>query len=81
MTERGRGGNAEHRRPNLFYLTFSNWRGSRAEPPTHDWRKIKTVEEAKEIAAKARKSKDKNVVARARRASASEAFSSTYFRG
>ena len=47
VTERGRGGNAEQRRPNLFYLTFWNWRGSRAEPPTHDWRKIKTIEEAK----------------------------------
>jgi hypothetical protein len=74
VTERGRGGNAEHRRPNLFYLTFSNWRGSKAEPPTHDWRGIKTIEEAHEIAAKARKSKDRNVVARARRASAKRRF-------
>ena len=74
VTERGRGGNAEHRRPNLFYSTFSNWRGSKAEPPPHDWRKIKTIEEAKEIAANARKSKDKNVVARARRASAKRHF-------
>ena len=65
ITERGRGGNAEHRRPNLYYLTFSNWRGSRAEPPPHDWRKIKTIEDAKEIAAEARKSKDKHAVARA----------------
>jgi hypothetical protein len=74
VTEHGRGGNAEHRRPNLFYLTFSNWRGAKAEPPTHDWRKIKTIEEAHEIAAKARKSKDRNVVARARRASAKKLF-------
>ncbi len=70
VTEHGRGGNAEHRRPNLFYLTFANWRGSRAQPPTHDWRKIKTIEEAQETAAKARKSKDRNVVARARKVSA-----------
>ena len=74
ITERGRGGNAEHRRPNLYYLTFSNWRGSRAEPPSHDWRKIKTIEDAKEIAAEARKSKDKLAVARANRASAKKHF-------
>jgi hypothetical protein len=43
VTERGRGGNAEHRQPNLFFLTFAHARNSRAEPPTHDWRKIKTV--------------------------------------
>jgi hypothetical protein len=81
VTERGRAGNAEHRRPNLFYLTFSNWRGSRAEPPSHDWRKIKTIEEAKEIAAKARKSKDKNVVARARKAAAKRRFPVTIIGG
>jgi hypothetical protein len=74
VTEHGRGGNAEHRRPNLFYLTFANWRGSRAEPPTRDWRKIKTIEEAQEIAAKARKSKDGNVVARARKSAAKWRF-------
>ena len=66
VTEHGRGGNAEHRRPNLFYLTFANWRGSRAAPPTHDWKKIKTVEEAEQIASEARRSKDKVAVARAR---------------
>ena len=48
--ERGRGGNAEHRKPSMFRLTFAHNRNSRAEPPTHDWRKIKTVEQALEIA-------------------------------
>jgi hypothetical protein len=70
VTEHGRGGNAEHRRPNLFYLTFANWRGTRAEPPTHDWKKIKTVEDAEQIADQARKNKDRNAVTRARKASA-----------
>jgi len=44
--KRGRGGNADHRQPNRFFLTFAHGRGSRACPPTHDWRKIKTIEEA-----------------------------------
>ena len=39
-------GNAEHRQPNHFLLTFAYGRDSRAQPPTHDWRKIKTIEEA-----------------------------------
>src|SRR5262245_29174267 len=41
VTERGRGGNAEHRRPNFFRLTFAHDRNSNREPPTHDWRTIK----------------------------------------
>src|SRR5262249_53481493 len=36
VTERGRGGNAEYRQPNLFFLTFANSRSSNT--PTHDWR-------------------------------------------
>jgi hypothetical protein len=57
VTEHGRGGNADYRRPNLFYLTFANWRGSKAQPPSHDWRKIETVADAERIAAEARKAK------------------------
>jgi len=57
VTEHGRGGNAEHRAPNLFFLTFANGAGS-STPPTHDWRKVKTVEEAMAIAKTARASKD-----------------------
>jgi hypothetical protein len=60
--ERGRGGNADYRRPNLFYLTYSNWRGSKAEPPSHDWKHIKSMEEALRIAREARAAKDRNAV-------------------
>src|SRR5262249_21816097 len=49
VMERGRGGNAEHRRPNLFRLTFAYDRNNHREPPTHDWRQTKTFEEAHEI--------------------------------
>ena len=51
VTERGRAGNAEWRRPNLFRLTFRDV--SRAAP-THEWRRIKTMEEAKALAQAAR---------------------------
>ena len=56
--KRGRGGNADNSTPNLFGLTFSYDRGSRASPPTQDWRKIKTVENAMKIAQDARQNKD-----------------------
>jgi hypothetical protein len=63
ITERGRGGNREYRTPNKFYLTFAFGRGSRAKPPTDEWRKIKTIEEAKAIARAARAAKDQRAVA------------------
>jgi hypothetical protein len=67
VTEHGRGGNADHRQPNLFFLTFANSRDSRANPPTHDWRKIKTIEEAELIAAEARSHRNPYAVARGKR--------------
>jgi hypothetical protein len=60
VTERGRAGNAEYRKPNMFYLTFSTWRGS---PPTHEWRRIKTIEEATKIATDARANKNQQAIA------------------
>jgi hypothetical protein len=62
ITERGRGGNREYRTPNKFYLTFARGRESRANPPTDEWRKIKTMEEAKAIARTARAAKDQRAV-------------------
>jgi len=62
VTERGRGGNSEHRQPNKFFLTFAHSRESRQSPPTHDWRKIKTMEEAMEIAQAARENKNPRAV-------------------
>jgi hypothetical protein len=46
VTKRGRGGNAESREPSLYRLTFAHDRNSRQSPPAHDWRKVKTAEEA-----------------------------------
>lgn len=67
VTERGHGGNAEHRSPNYFFLTFAHARNSRAQLPTHDWRKIKTDEEAAEIAHAARADKNPRAVALGKR--------------
>ena len=65
--ERGRGGNAEHHTPSLFGSTFSQHRNSRSHPPTDDWRKIKTIEEAEQIARAARNAKDQRAVAHGKR--------------
>lgn len=70
VTERGRGGNAEYRKPSLFFLTFAHGRDSRVNPPTHDWRKIKTIEEAQSIACAARANKDPDAVRFAQRRAA-----------
>lgn len=65
--KRGRGGNAEHRTPSLFGLTFAYHRGSRRNPPTDDWRRIKTIEEAEQIARAARQAKDQHAVEHGKR--------------
>jgi hypothetical protein len=67
VTEHGRGGNSEYRQPSKFFLTFAHCRTSRDQPPTHDWRKIKTVEEAEAIAAAAREAKSPAAVMSGRR--------------
>src|SRR5262249_20888208 len=60
--KRGLGGNADHRGPNSFSVTFAHGRGGRAYPPTHEWRKIKTIEEAQAIADAARAAKNARAV-------------------
>jgi hypothetical protein len=56
--KRGRGGNADHRKPSMLFLTYVYGRNNRNLEPPHDWKKIKTVEEAEEIARKGRNAKD-----------------------
>ena len=67
VTERGRGGNAEHRSPNLFFLTFAHGRDSRTVPPTYEWRKIETRAEAERIARAARANKNPIAIAHGKR--------------
>jgi hypothetical protein len=52
ITERGRAGNAEFRSPHRFRLTY--FHVGRA-PPTNEWQRIKTVEEAQALARAARR--------------------------
>jgi hypothetical protein len=67
VTERGRGGNAEYGTPNLFSLTFAQTRDSGKHPPTHDWRRLKTLHEAEEAAQSARNNKDPRAVEHGKR--------------
>jgi hypothetical protein len=67
VTERGRGGNAEHRSPNCFYLTYAQSRDSRRHPPTDEWRHIKTLSEAHQIARAARANKNEFAIERGKR--------------
>jgi hypothetical protein len=48
-------------------LTFANGRDSHKNPPTHHWRRIKTPEEAEQIARAARAAKDPHAVAHGKR--------------
>lgn len=67
LTERGRGGNAEYGRPNLFFLTYAQSRDSGKHPPTHDWRRFKTLDEAEQAAQSARNNKDPRAVEHGKR--------------
>ncbi len=51
ITERGRAGNAEYRAPNKFRLTY---RPTASCKSTDEWKRIKTIEEAKAISIAAR---------------------------
>jgi hypothetical protein len=67
ITERGHGGNAEYRSPNRFYLTYAHTNDSKRRPPTDEWRRIKTLEEANQIARSARAKKSTSAVERGKR--------------
>jgi hypothetical protein len=53
ITQHGRAGNADFRIPNKFRLTHQHANDG-AEPATNEWRRIKTLEEAENIAKLAR---------------------------
>jgi hypothetical protein len=59
ITERGCAGNAGYRRPSHYRLTYRDSEGVRGDG-THDWRRVKTVQEAIRIAAEARKTPPEN---------------------
>jgi hypothetical protein len=57
VTEAGRAGNAEWRKPNLFRLTY---RHTDNGPPTNEWARIETIAEAKALACEARSKLSQN---------------------
>lgn len=59
VTERGCAGNADARRPNLFRLTYRNAEGVLSDG-SHEWKRIKTMEEAKRTASEARATPSEN---------------------
>jgi hypothetical protein len=59
VTEHGTAANAGHRRANLYRLTFRDAEGVLSDG-THEWRRVKTMQEALRIAAEARKTPPEN---------------------
>ena len=59
--QHGRGGNADHHEPNKMYLTYAYT--TRANLPTHDWKRFETREEAELAAKEARAAKNPRFVA------------------
>ena len=64
ITERGRAGNAEFRRPSKYRLTY---RHTARAASTNEWERIKTDNEAKEIARAARNEKQKTTGGKSRK--------------
>jgi hypothetical protein len=67
ITQRGRGGNAEHRQPNRFLLNYMCGAVDAHEQVTNTWKRVQTVDEAEKLCAEARESKDPKNVAYGRR--------------
>src|SRR5262249_4930240 len=56
VTERGVAGNAEHRAPSQYRLTYRGADGIMGDG-SHEWRKLQTIEDAKATQQAARKAK------------------------
>jgi hypothetical protein len=61
-TRQGRGGNADSRTASLWRITYRDAREDDGPVATNEWRKIKTLTEAKNIASAARANKDERAV-------------------
>jgi hypothetical protein len=64
ITEKGAAGNENHRRAARYRLTYVN--NSGRSQPSHEWKTIKTAEDADSIAAIARRAKDPRAAAAGR---------------
>ena len=63
ITEQGRAGNAAWRTPSKYRLTYRHSKGA-PDDGTHEWRQIKTIEDAKRIAKAARETPRMNIPAK-----------------
>ena len=79
ITARGCAGNENYRRPNLFRLTYRPAKNAPTGDGTHEWRSIKTVEQAEALAQQARREVDPRARALGR-ARARKKIPSTGFR-
>jgi hypothetical protein len=73
----GRGGNAEHRKPNRFLLNYLCGAINTRDEITNTWKRFEAMEQASQIAYSARAAKDANRVALGRRVSGQKHFSGT----
>jgi hypothetical protein len=69
VIERGCGGNSDQRHPSIYRLTYLLAKGARGDG-SHEWRQIKTIEEAEALAKNARPGADPMKVERGRRQAA-----------
>lgn len=60
VTEKGCGGNENHKRANRFRLTYVNMKSR--EQPTHEWQRIKTLDEGERLAREARSNRDQRAI-------------------
>jgi hypothetical protein len=67
LAERGRAGNAEHRRAHRWGLTYIRPNADKGPPATDDWKRFKMIEDAERAAKEARKSKNAVFVAAGKR--------------
>lgn len=58
VTQKGRAGNAEHRSPNLFRLTYRPAKDIHGDG-SHEWRRVLTIEDAEKLTKSARNTKVK----------------------
>ena len=58
ITAKGCAGNENYRRPNLFRLTYRPAKDATTGDGTHEWRSVKTVEQAEAVAQQARREAD-----------------------
>lgn len=66
VTERGCGGNAEFRRPSFYRLTYRHAKGETGDG-THEWKRVKTLKQARSITKAARAAADPTKVARSKK--------------